>query len=98
MPLSFRRAAPVATAYALGALAAVSLLAFNVATIALCIWAVPCVICTVAMRAPTGARRSVIVAALVSSVIFGFTSRRSGWPRPTRPGTRGARARAPRPC
>lgn len=75
VPLYFRRAAPVATAYALGALAVVSLLAFNVATIALCIWAVPCVMYTVAMRAATGARRSVLVAALIGSAVFGFTSR-----------------------
>lgn len=58
LPLLFRRAAPVATAFAVGGLALFVLVVFNVATIGLCMWAVPCLMYTVAVRASD--RKSVV--------------------------------------
>ncbi|MDO4918968.1 sensor histidine kinase [Kocuria sp.] len=76
VPLYFRKAAPVATAYAVGGLALAALLIFNVAAIDLCLWAVPCVLHTVASRASGPARRGVYTTALVGCVVLGLTSRR----------------------
>ena len=71
LPLFFRRAAPVATAFAVGGLALLVLVAFNVATIGLCMWAVPCLVYTVAVRASRKKRRTVLLAALLGCVVFG---------------------------
>lgn len=71
LPLMFRRAAPVATAFAVGGLALLVLVAFNVATIGLCLWAVPCLMYTVAVRAPRKKRRAVLLAALLGCAVFG---------------------------
>lgn len=71
LPLFFRRAAPVATAFAVGVLALLVLVAFNVATIGLCMWAVPCLVYTVAVRASRKKRRTVLLAALLGCVVFG---------------------------
>lgn len=76
LPLPFRRAAPVATAFAVGALALTVLLVFNVATISLCMWAVPCLVYTVAVRSTRVQRRSVLAAALLGCVVLGLSSNR----------------------
>lgn len=71
LPLLFRRAAPVATAFAVGGLALFVLVVFNVATIGLCMWAVPCLMYTVAVRASRKKRRAVLLTALLGCAIFG---------------------------
>lgn len=71
LPLFLRRAAPVATAFAVGGSALLVLVAFNVATIGLCMWAVPCLVYTVAVRASRKKRRAVLVAALLGCAVFG---------------------------
>lgn len=71
LPLFFRRAAPVATAFAVGGLALLVLVAFNVATIGLCMWAVPCLVYTVAVRASRKKRRAVLLTALLGCLVFG---------------------------
>lgn len=71
LPLFFRRVAPTATACVHGALVVVSLLAFNVAPIALCLWSVPWVVYTAAMRSPRRGRRGVFLAALLGCAVLG---------------------------
>ena len=71
LPLFFRRAAPVATAFAVGGLALLVLVAFNVATIGLCMWAVPCLVYTVAVRASRKKRRAVLLTALLGCLVVG---------------------------
>lgn len=75
-PLVFRRAAPVFTAFAVGTLALLALLIFNVATIGLCMWAVPCLVYTVATRATAKQRRAVLITALLGCLVFALTSQR----------------------
>ena len=73
LPLYFRRAAPVATTLVLGALALGVLLVVNVAPIGVCMWAVPCLVYSVAVRSTKQKRRLVLAAALIGCVIFGAT-------------------------
>ena len=73
LPLYFRRVAPVATALAVGVLALAVLFVFNVAPIGLCMWAVPCLMYTVAVRSTKSKRRIVLAATLIGCVIFGAT-------------------------
>lgn len=76
LPLFFRRAAPTATAFAVGALALLVLAVFNVAAIGLCMWAVPCLMYTVAVRASKRKRRAVLIAALLGCLVFALLCRR----------------------
>lgn len=76
LPLFFRRAAPVATAFAVGVLALGVLVLFNVAAIGLCMWAVPCLMYTVAVRASKKKRRTVLIAALLGCLVFALMCRR----------------------
>lgn len=74
LPLFFRRRAPTAVAFLHGALVILSLLVFNVATVGLCLWSVPCVVYTAATRSPRRARRGVYLAALLGSAVLGWRS------------------------
>lgn len=75
-PMYLRRAAPVVTVALLGILSISILLIFNIATIGVCIWAVPCAVYTVAARAPKRQRRAVLIAALLGCLIFAATCHR----------------------
>ena len=76
LPLFFRRAAPVATAFAVRVLALGVLVLFNVAAIGHCMWAVPCLMYTVAVRASKKKRRTVLIAALLGCLVFALMCRR----------------------
>ena len=76
VPLYVRRAHAVGSAYALGALSLFCLLVFNVATISLCMWAVPLMVHTAVKQSSRRTGRGVYLTALAGSVVLGLSCQR----------------------